>query len=146
MVDDEHPRTSEEEAELLARLEDQVRRMSVGEHLVYMVESLAGLCTRKLGLTEGTREERDLDQARLAIDAFKALLQVAEPVRPQQEVAAHRSLLAQLQLAYVNTLSGVGPGEPDEETREATQPDPRDARPAEAAPDEQEVSDGPAED
>ena len=75
--------------------------MSVADHLAYMLESLAALATRKLGLTADTQAERDLDQARLAIDAFRALLPVVEPVRPAQEVAAHRGMLSQLQLAFV---------------------------------------------
>ncbi len=67
---------------MLGRLEEQIRRMSVADHLAYMLESLAALATRKLGLTSDTQAERDLDQARLAIDAFRALLPVAEPARP----------------------------------------------------------------
>ena len=101
MAEDEHLRTPEEEARLLGRLEEQIRRMSVADHLAYMLESLAALATRKLGLTTDTQAERDLDQARLAIDAFRALLPVVEPVRPAQEVVAHRGMLSQLQLAFV---------------------------------------------
>jgi hypothetical protein len=115
MAEDEHLRTPEEEARLLGHLEEQIRRMSVADHLAYMLESLAALATRKLGLTTDTQAERDLDQARLAIDAFRALLPVVEPARPAHEVAAHRGMLSQLQLAFVTaTQAPVGASAADD--------------------------------
>ncbi|MGI5940083.1 MAG: hypothetical protein ACOX8V_05270 [Thermoleophilia bacterium] len=104
MAESEHPKTQEEEAELLARFQDEIRRMSVADHLLYMLESLAALAARKLGLAPDAHDERDPEQAKLAIDAFRAVLQVVEPTRPQQEVTAHRGVLSQLQLAYVKVL------------------------------------------
>jgi hypothetical protein len=101
MADEERPRTSDEEAEFLQHLEEQIRRMKVTDHIAYMMDSLGALASRKLGLAEETYGERDLEQARLAIEAFRALLQVVEPVRPMQEVNAHRAVLSQLQVAYV---------------------------------------------
>lgn len=111
MAEDGYTRTPEEEAELLERLQEQIRQLSVADHLVYMLESLAALATRKMGLTADTADERDPDQARLAIDAFAALLKVVEPARPQQEVASHRGMLSQLQLAFVRCLEAPRPAE-----------------------------------
>lgn len=122
MTDERRPMSADEEAEALARLQEQIQRMTVSDHLVYMLESLTALATRKLGLAPGAGEERDLEQARLAIDAFRALLQVAEPTRPEQEVGVHRQMLSHLQMAYVHVLQGPPAGEP-EARPEATEPE-----------------------
>ncbi len=54
-------------------------------------------------------------QARLAIEAFKALLGVLEQVRPAGEVAGHRGVLSQLQLAYAGAVTaGASRVEPEE--------------------------------
>jgi hypothetical protein len=89
--------------------------MTVGEHLVTMMQSLAALAVRKMGATPETAGERDLEQAKLAIEAFRALLALVEPTRPEGEMRAHRQMLSELQLAYVQALeqperSSVDPG------------------------------------
>ena len=57
-----------------------------------MMHSLSSLGRRPVGA--GSREPgaTDLDQARLAIDAFRALLGVLEGKRPAEEITAHRSV------------------------------------------------------
>lgn len=133
MAADEHPKNPNEEAELLKHLEDQIRRMSVADHLAYMMESLAALATRKLGLTAETTTERDLDQARLSIEAYRALLQVVEPERPMEEVNAYRSVLSQLQLAYVKAREIPAAGKPGGES-EATSAESAEEAPADCDP------------
>jgi hypothetical protein len=93
-----------EEAEMLARFQEELRRMTVGEHLVTMMQSLATLAVRKMGMTPETTSERDMEQTKLAIEAFKVLLPVVESSRPAAEMQAHRSMLAELQMAYVSAL------------------------------------------
>jgi len=93
-----------EEAGMLGRLQEELRRMTVGEHLATMLQSLAALAIRKMGMTSETSSERDLEQAKLAIEAFRALLPVVEPSRPQAEMQAHRGMLSDLQMAYVAAL------------------------------------------
>ena len=93
-----------EEAEMLARFQEELRRMTVGEHLVTMMQSLATLAARKMGMTPETSSERDMEQVKLAIEAFRVLLPVVEPSRPTAEMQAHKSMLAQLQMAYVAAL------------------------------------------
>jgi hypothetical protein len=102
--------TQEDEAEMMARLQEEIRNLSVGEHIVYMVHSLSTLAAGRLGLTADGGAHRDLEQARLAIDAFKALLNVLEGVRPAGEMAAHRGMLSQLQLAYVAAMGATAGG------------------------------------
>ena len=101
-----------EEVEMLARFQEELRRMTVGEHLVTMMQSLATLAVRKMGMTPETSSERDMEQVKLAIEAFRVLVPVVEPSRPAAEIKAHKSVLAELQMAYVSALeqpSGASP-------------------------------------
>lgn len=93
-----------EEAEMLARFQEELRRLTVGEHLVTMMQSLATLAVRRMGITPETSLERDLEQAKLAIEAFRVLVPVVESSRPPAEMQAHKSMLAELQMAYVGAL------------------------------------------
>jgi hypothetical protein len=106
----EEPREPTED-ELRAALEDQMRRITVKDVLLQTVVTLVNLSARKLGLGEG--EDKDLEQARLGIDAVRALL----PLLPEQEVEPIREALSQLQMAYAQA---AGPrtetGDPTPET------------------------------
>jgi hypothetical protein len=73
----------------------------VAEHLIYMMDSLSTLAVGRMGLAPDAKSGQDLEQARLAIDAFRALLEIVEKARPGQ-VAALRGMLSQLQLAYAS--------------------------------------------
>lgn len=82
------------------RLEEELRRMPVRDHLLLMMHSLSDLALTRLGLLGKSDLSRDLDQARLAIEGFRALLGVVETASSSQDLSAHRDILAQLQLAY----------------------------------------------
>ncbi len=114
MEDDVTKDLKPEEAEMLARFQEELRRMTVGEHLVTMMQSLATLAVRKMGMTPETSSERDMDQVKLAIEAFRVLLPLLEATRPAAEMQAHRSMLAELQMAYVGALQ-----KPQEASQEA---------------------------
>jgi hypothetical protein len=109
------------EEELQAALDEQMRRLTVPDVIIQTVVTLINLGARKLGLTQGAEggaaEERDLDQARMAIEATRALL----PLVPA-EVGQIREALSQLQMAYAQEARGEdapaaaqGPGSPDPE-------------------------------
>ncbi|MCE5253950.1 MAG: DUF1844 domain-containing protein [Actinomycetia bacterium] len=100
-----------EEAEMVARLQEEIRNLPVGEHLLYMMQSLSTLAVGRMGVTPETAALRDLDQARMAIDAFRALMEIVAPTRPAKEMVAHRGVLSQLQLAYVAALDRGPTGE-----------------------------------
>jgi hypothetical protein len=93
-----------EEAEMMERLQEEIRNLPVSDHLLYMLHSLSALAVGRMGLSADTQVQRDLGQARLAIEAFKALLGVVEQVRPGGESSVHRGTLSQLQMAYVDAL------------------------------------------
>jgi hypothetical protein len=101
----------DEETEMMERLQEEIRNMPVSDHLVYMLHSLSALAIGRMGLTPEAAARRDLDQARLAIDAFKVLMGVVERVRPAAEMGVHRGMLSQLQLAYVGAGDLAAPAE-----------------------------------
>jgi hypothetical protein len=137
-TEQEEAALQEDEAEMMARLQDEIRNLPVGDHLLYMLHSLSALAVGRLGLTADTAAHRDLDQARLAIDAFKALVGVLEPVRPPGEMAAHRGMLSQLQLTYAGATRGEARPETVETPAEAA------GVPQEAAEAQPEVTEAPA--
>jgi hypothetical protein len=117
MADQEEPRQERtdgrpDDAEAMARLQEEINSLPVSEHVVYMVQSLSALAVGRLGLAPDATDRRDLDQARLAIDAIKALLVVLEQVRPAGEITALRGMLSQLQLAYAGAIAGGKAGRP----------------------------------
>jgi hypothetical protein len=115
MGDDETGSLKVGEVETMRRLQEEIQNLTVSDHLLYMVQSLSALAIGRLGLTAENVERRDLDQARLAIDAFKALLEVMERVRPAEEITLHRGTLSQLQLTYVAALEvGAAAEAPDD--------------------------------
>ena len=95
------------EEELQAALEEQMRRLTVADVVVQTVVTLINLGARKLGLTQGDEgtaaEERDLEQARQAIEATRALM----PMMPA-EAGQVREALSQLQMAYAREAQGEG--------------------------------------
>lgn len=111
-----------EEAEAFARFQEELRRMTVGEHLTTMLQSIAALAVRKMGPMTETAGDRDLAQAKLAIDAFRALLPVLEDSISAEEAGAHRSVLSELQLAYVAVLRQTQNDRPDDRKDDAGPP------------------------
>jgi hypothetical protein len=91
------------EEELRAALEEQMKRISVRDVLLQTVVTLVNLGGRRLGLA-GTEDERDLEQAKLSIDATRALM----PLLPEEEANAVREALSQLQMAYVREQQQAG--------------------------------------
>jgi hypothetical protein len=105
------PQVSEEE--LRAQLEEELRRIKVEDVLLQTVVSLVNLGGQRLGLTEGTRDMRDLGQVKTAIESVRALLPVLE-AQDAEQVRPVRDALAQLQMAYAREAGG-SPSEPEPE-------------------------------
>jgi hypothetical protein len=84
---EEAARLQAEEAEMMERLQEEIQNLPVSEHLLYMMHSLTALAVGRMGATAETAARRDLDQARLAIDGFKAMMEVVEPTRPADGAA-----------------------------------------------------------
>jgi hypothetical protein len=119
------------EEELRARLEEEMRKIQVGDVLLQTVVTLVNLAGQRLGLTESTRELRDPAQARLAIESVRALMPLLES-DPElgKSVGPIRDALSQLQLAYANEAGAGAAGEAPEGGAGQAQP----AQPAGEAP------------
>ena len=101
MADDaqtEEPDGSEEE--LLARLEEEFAKLKVADVLVQTVFTISSLGYRSLG-----EEHRDLDQAKLAIEALRALVPVLEDALPADVTRDFGQLVANMQLAYAKAAT-----------------------------------------
>jgi len=112
LKESENAEATPSEERLRERIQEELRRLTVGDYLVYVLQSLSALALRRMGLNAETQPERDLTQARLAVDAFKAVLEVLEPTRPAEERSIHRGMLAQLQLAYVEAVQAKDQKQP----------------------------------
>jgi hypothetical protein len=79
--------------------EDEIRealkKLRVEDVLLQTAATLIDLAARRLGLAEDDGPKQ-LDQAQLAIDAIRAL----EPLMTEEQQAALREPLSQLQMAY----------------------------------------------
>jgi hypothetical protein len=119
MGEEERKDLQPEEVEMMERLRAELQNLTVSDHMLYMMQSLSGLAVDRMGLTAETAKRRDMEQARLAVDAFKALLEVTERARPAEEMAVHRGMLSQLQLTYVRASAETAPEAAPEEEPEA---------------------------
>jgi hypothetical protein len=100
------------EDELRAAWEEQLRLLTPADLIVQTVVSLINLAARRLGLDPGTEDERDLEQARDAIDGARALVPVLERREPADTLAPLRDALSALQLQYARLAGPAGGGEP----------------------------------
>jgi hypothetical protein len=87
--------------ELRQRLEEQLKKVRVQDMLVESAASILNLTARRIA-KEG---ERDLEQARLGIDAVRALVDMLEP-EPRSQV---QNALAELQMLYARESGGESP-------------------------------------
>ena len=96
---------SEDERELAERLAEELRRLKVEDVLVQTLMTVSSIGYRRLGLTEDTNADRDLDQVRLAIETMQALTPVLGQVVPAELVRDFEQSVANLQLAYAQAAA-----------------------------------------
>jgi hypothetical protein len=89
-----------EQEEMLRQMEEEMRKVRVQDVVTQSVVSILNLSARRIA----KEDERDLEQARVGIDAVRALVDLLEP-EPQQEV---RNALSQVQMLYAQQ-SGAEP-------------------------------------
>ena len=95
------PGPDELEQEAIAReLAEELRKLRVEDVLVNTLVHVSSIGYRRLGLTEDSRDERDLPQTALAIETMQALLPVLEDFLPQELITSFGEQIANLQLAY----------------------------------------------
>ena len=89
-----------EQARLAQELAEELRKLRVEDVLVNTLVHVSTIGYRRLGLTEDSRGERDLDQSRLAIETMRALLPVLQGFLPADVVGGFEEQIANLQFAY----------------------------------------------
>jgi hypothetical protein len=96
-----------QEQERLAReLADELRKLKVEDVLLNTLVTVSSIGYRRLGLTPETRENRDLEQARLAIETMRAVTPVLEKFIPDELIRDFNQSVANLQLAYAQAAKG----------------------------------------
>ena len=93
----EQPQNDEE---LLKQVEDELRKLKVSDLLVQMLYTVSSLGYRKL-----SADDRDLEQAHLAIETLRAVLPVLEGSISEDVMRDFRQVTANLQLAYADAAS-----------------------------------------
>jgi hypothetical protein len=83
------------------QLIDAVKQMKVSDLLLSTAATLA-----QLGFAKLDEPTRDLDQARLAVEAMKSLLEALEGSVPHEVLRDFNQVVANLQLAYASAAAG----------------------------------------
>jgi hypothetical protein len=95
MAEEQTPEPSESDRELVEQLQAELGRLKVSDLLLQTVYTISSLGYHRL-----SGENRDLEQARLAIEALRALVPVLEGAVPDEAVRDFNQVLANMQLAY----------------------------------------------
>ena len=109
-----------------------MRRVRVQDLVLQSVASLVNLTARRIA----KEDERDLDQARIGIEAVRGLVDLLEP-EPQHQV---REALSELQMLYSQAAGGgleESPGEEGAGGEPAQQAPPQQAPPQQQPPQQQ---------
>ena len=97
-----------DQEEIARELAEELRRLRVEDVLVSTLVQVSSIGYRRLGLTEESREERDLPQTALAIETMRALVPVLEDFLPEELVTSFEDQIANLQLAYAKAVKEAG--------------------------------------
>ena len=82
-----------------------LKRLRVADLVEEMLIGLVTVGYQKLGLTDQTRELRDLGDARLAIETLRAWIDVLARERGEEGLADLRSTVAAMQLSYARAAA-----------------------------------------
>ena len=104
MSDEQQQGQQPTEAELRDQIEEQLRTVRVQDVLLESVVSLINLTARRIAKDD----ERDLEQARVGIEAVRAVVDLLDD-EPAKQV---RSALSEIQVLYAKHAEG-GPVEPE---------------------------------
>jgi predicted nucleic acid-binding protein len=92
---------SESDEQLLRQLEEELKKLKVADLLVQTLYTVSSLAYRKL-----SEDDRDLDQAQLAIEALRALVPVLEGSVGEDIIRDFKQVTSNLQLAYADAATG----------------------------------------
>jgi hypothetical protein len=94
------PEQQPSQEELLRQLEAEFKQLKVSDVLVQTVFTVSSLGYRSLG-----EESRDLEQAKLAIDALRALVPALKDSVPPDLARDLEQMVANMQLAYAKAAA-----------------------------------------
>jgi hypothetical protein len=107
-VSEQEPLDEEQVAEALA---EELGKLRIENILVGALIQVSSIGYHRLGLTEETKSERDLEQTRIAIETMRALVPVLQQVVPEELLRDFEQSVAGLQLAYAKAKSEEAGGE-----------------------------------
>jgi len=96
------------EEQVREQLEEELRRLKVSDLLVQTLYTVSALGYRRMG-----EEDRDLEQAKLAIEALRAVVPVLEGTLPAEMIRDLNQVTADMQLAYAKAASEQPSEEPE---------------------------------
>ena len=91
--------------QLIRQLEEELKKLKVADLLVQTLYTVSSLAYRKL-----SEDDRDLEQARLAIEALRALVPVLEGSVADEVLRDFKQVTSNLQLAYAEAAKGKSEG------------------------------------
>jgi hypothetical protein len=99
---EQKPKPSDEE--LLRQVEEELRKLKVSDVLLQTVYTVSSLGYRRL-----SKEDRDLEQAKLAIESLRALVPVLADAVPPELKRDLEQMVANMQLAYAGAAAEPEP-------------------------------------
>ncbi|HJX01572.1 MAG TPA: DUF1844 domain-containing protein [Candidatus Humimicrobiaceae bacterium] len=98
--------TRETEEEMIKKLQEEIDKLTTRDIITQMMMSLSSLAYKKMGIPIGVNDKyKDKQQAKLAIDAFDALLKVLMDEISAGEKENLKSSLSNLQINFVKAFS-----------------------------------------
>jgi hypothetical protein len=92
--------SEDEQQKLVEELQTELAKLKVSDLLLQTLYTVSSLGYHRL-----SGEAKDLDQARLAIEALKALVPVLDGSVPEDALRDFQQVLANMQLAYASAVS-----------------------------------------
>jgi len=89
-----------DEQKLIEELQAELAKLKVSDLLLQTLYSVSSLGYHRL-----SADTRDLDQAKLAIEALRALVPVLEGSAPEEALRDFGQVLTNLQLAYASAVA-----------------------------------------
>jgi hypothetical protein len=100
--------TERPDEEAMRQLEEELKKVKVSDLLVQTIYTVSSL-----GYSRLDAENRDLEQARVAIEAIRALVPVLTGAVPAEVVSNFNQVTANMQLAYAEAVLEVEGGGKD---------------------------------
>jgi predicted nucleic acid-binding protein len=100
--EEQQPQQGPDEQELRQQVEEELKRLKVADLVVPLLYTISSLGYHKL-----SEQDRDLEQAKLAIETLRALIPVLEGAVGEDVLRDFRQVTANLQLAYADASKGA---------------------------------------